>query len=1730
MTKPSRTDAEKAVQKANSIKAQQAAIKLINDTQESVTGETSAEITDVSNQNPEHESSVEPENEKEDDHVSSFESEQPTEYHMTKEQLTETIRNAIEIAKKEDKLKEDTKVISVFNSAVISMKKKVDRVGIDKMLSQQRQPNFTLDVITLMDEEVKRAVDLKFVANNLCVEDGWLLWDSIEILNQLRLLYPETGEEDYTDIQQKLEEIAKTFSLGDTEKETLLFAQMLKICDEMTQEQIKTVSDQDSWIKLFSKCINSLDPIKNELKSLKCATLKKWIYALSSILVTQDKAAIELRKRGYTVTRVGFDNVVKKRKSSEITESVGKNQKPKKAKEATTNIPKLDYSDKSKMCRKCGRISIDKTTNKPHTEANCPMDKHPNINTDKTKTFPQSIFGIKFLTLTPPVTFLGLKIWNSKNTWDFKNKKVITGNVAYHSNDIKMTINYQTNNELIACNAYENSCINCEYLSKISTNKKSNNDYLSVSLSLQFQDKQYSEQIQNVATLLDTGNLGSNFISQELVDRFRNSNQYVSESLISRKVCSGLDNRCYNTDRYVTLKIVFKNEVTNKMSSFETKAYIILTTNLDIIICRNTIKKERLIHSVPSHFGDLPENALQCSGETPPGVRSETPCADVTCGCQRQPVLLPAVFVSPKVRDVKEITNRHDEVTLCHPLSILPSSRSCSEETIEIPMIETRNQKDTTRLSHTDSLMAVAQTHALTCTSRKIDTANIDRGSKFQNKADMLIDTTTAERKIQLQSIFAAYTADITDHFIDNDLIDNIKTDTFSPWLPDKIVSNESTDILDSIHVEGSEQLQKGIRLLLEKFRHIFANVLPATAALMTPFELIVDQVKWRQSRNRGPPRIQTPKKQAEIASQVSELLRQGIIQKSNAAYYSQVILAPKPNDEWRLCVDYRNLNDCTESASWPIPNIRQMLMRIGQHRSSRYGVMDLCQGYHQNEVSINTRVFTAFIIFMGIYEFLRLPFGPKRAPSHFQEQMASVVLLGLIYLICEIYLDDVIVHGNTDAQFLERLELVFLRFEKHKIILKPKKCKFGLPAVEYVGKVISSEGLTLSLKKRLTVTNFPIPQYAKEVKSFLGLANYFRDHVPNHSDVVRPLQNLIPDYKRSNKINWNGEAKIAFEHIKQLINDCPTMFFLTDSDPIYLHTDASDYGIGGYLFQVIDNSERPVAFVSKSLSKTQLRWPIIQKEAYAIFRSVVDLDYLLRDSKFTIRTDHKNLLYIKDSSNPMIIRWYMAIQELDYRLEEIEGKKNIVADDFSRLCPNLMKDSPDEYDNADIVCSVLQKFRLSNDEYAILSTVHNSTVGHFQVERTVKRLLRLKLKWKFLRQKVKKFIQECPCCQKMSQIKIPIAAHPFSASTFTPMECLNIDFIGPYPDKGYIMVIIDTFTRWVELYLSDDATAVTAAANLLNHFGRYGSPAQLRSDRGPHFIADLIKEFTSLIGTDLCLTLAYSKEENAIVERANKEVNRHLIALTFDKSTAQDYKLCVPFVQRIINSNYNEITKISPAEMLFGNALDLDRSIFLPAQERNASVLEKPLSAHTSKMLSIQDNLIKIARDQLQFSDRNRIGYYPVDRTAFAKDSYVLVKYRTGNPPTRLHTKWRGPMRVISNNFNNYTLRDLINHKDKIYHVTDLRVFHFDPIKTDTQDVARKDYLEYFIEEVLSHRGNVRYSSQLEFKIKWLGYEEDKNSWEPWKILRDTEKLHTYLRLHGLAKLIPKKFTNSAN
>jgi hypothetical protein len=161
---------------------------------------------------------------------------------------------------------------------------------------------------------------------------------------------------------------------------------------------------------------------------------------------------------------------------------------------------------------------------------------------------------------------------------------------------------------------------------------------------------------------------------------------------------------------------------------------------------------------------------------------------------------------------------------------------------------------------------------------------------------------------------------------------------------------------------------------------------------------------------------------------------------------------------------------------------------------------------------------------------------------------------------------------------------------------------------------------------------------------------------------------------------------------------------------------------------------------------------------------------------------------------------------------------------------------------------------------------------------------------------------------------------------------------------------------------------------------------------------------------------LAYSKEENSLVERMNKEINRHLRALTYDNNSLEDYKESRPFVQRILNSNHSDRLKISAADLLFGKVLSLDRGIFLPQTERLP--LSKSLSTHASKMLKMQNNLlIASAKELLRTDLLHQASKDTFKHKEYLKDSYVLVHHRSGSPPTRLHTFWRGPMRVISGN-----------------------------------------------------------------------------------------------------------------
>ena len=303
-----------------------------------------------------------------------------------------------------------------------------------------------------------------------------------------------------------------------------------------------------------------------------------------------------------------------------------------------------------------------------------------------------------------------------------------------------------------------------------------------------------------------------------------------------------------------------------------------------------------------------------------------------------------------------------------------------------------------------------------------------------------------------------------------------------------------------------------------------------------------------------------------------------------------------------------------------------------------------------------------------------------------------------------------------------------------------------------------------------------------------------------------------------------------------------------------------------------------------------------------------------------------------------------------------------------------------------------------------------------------------------------------------------------------------------------------------------------------------FGAPHQLRSDNGPHFIAEIIREFLLLVGVKHCLTLAYSNEENAIVERYNKEINRHLRPLTFENLSLTDYKKSLPFAQIILNSNHSDGLKISASQMPFDNMLNLDKEIFPPISERSSS--SKTLSRYMSDLLAIQFNLLKASAEESLRTDLLHMTTKKQNmHKEYLPNFYVSAHYHTGLPPTRLHTNCKGPMRVLKGLNSRYTLLDLITGKEKDYHVSDMKTFIFDSAIVDPLDIARRDQMDFSIEIISDHRGKLSHRKSLEFFVSWMGYDESYDSWKPYANLRDSTHLHSYLREKNLTQLIPTKF-----
>ena len=425
--------------------------------------------------------------------------------------------------------------------------------------------------------------------------------------------------------------------------------------------------------------------------------------------------------------------------------------------------------------------------------------------------------------------------------------------------------------------------------------------------------------------------------------------------------------------------------------------------------------------------------------------------------------------------------------------------------------------------------------------------------------------------------------------------------------------------------------------------------------------------------------------------------------------------------------------------------------------------------------------------------------------------------------------------------------------------------------------------------------------------------------------------------------------------------------------------------------------------------------------------------------------------------------------------------------------------------------------------------------MGHHGLERTLKKLHNTQQQWDYMRQHIKMFIKQCPYCQKASVIKPQILTHPYTTASYEPMEKINIDTIGPFDpdDEGntYIITIIDCFTRWIELYACKDATAATAARALLQHTGRFAAPYRILSDNGSQYINKLITEYLQLINTEHTRTLAYSHEENGMVERANKEVLRHLRAIVFDKNIVHRWSDCLPFVQRIINANIDSSIGVTPASLLFGNAITLERGILFPFRKEDPQIIS--VGAAADKMLNIQQEVIRIAKHVQTEKDKTHILAGDTTQTEFAPNTYVLVEYDSSiirkGPPNKLNTNLKGPLKVLGHIGPTYRLENLVTGKVESIHITRLRPYIYDPEQQDLTDIANRDEFATVVESIVEHVPVMQSyksvkCSELQFRVRWRGLSEEFDRYLPYKELRNNPRLHEYLTKNNMKSYIPRE------
>ena len=858
-----------------------------------------------------------------------------------------------------------------------------------------------------------------------------------------------------------------------------------------------------------------------------------------------------------------------------------------------------------------------------------------------------------------------------------------------------------------------------------------------------------------------------------------------------------------------------------------------------------------------------------------------------------------------------------------------------------------------------------------------------------------------------------------------------------------------------------------------------------------------------------------------------AKMLRLGRIRPSKSRIACSSFAVPKPGTtKLRMVIDYRKLNAVTIKNRYPIPNIDEAMDRI--IGANWFTKIDLRDAFYTIRMKPGHEWKTAFRLTTGLYEFTVMPMGFTNSPA-VQQNMINDVLRDLLNDTVVAYIDDILIFTKGPLnQHIKDVQAVFERLSKTSFRTAPEKCEFHVKETKFLGFIIGHEGIKIDPIKIEAILNWPTPENVTDVQSFLGHTNYNRKFIEKYSHKAIPLTKLT---KKEVKFKWDTDQERAFKILKQAITTAPVLRTYDPEKPLRMETDASDEAIGACLLQEHNGNWHPIAYYSRKMIPAETNYPIYDKELLAI---VAALDhwrvYAESAPELTIFTDHKNLLYFTTTKvlTKRHLRWSERLGQYKFKILYVKGRENGRADTLSRRS-DYMKNKTTVEDrilkkNEDGSLSAAYEGQYNTatkeDVNDIIKRYHDGPLqGHPGISKTMK-LIQRDHRIPRLRDEVEKYIRRCETCQKNKASRhAPYGYIQYQQPSQKPWDDVTMDFIVKLPKSkdpmdqttyDSILVMVDRLTKYAHFIpcRETDKTNVIAT-RVLDRLVRYhGIPKTITTDRDPKFRSHFWRTLTATMGITHKLSTAYHPQTDGQTERTNQTLEvylRHYVNYEQD-----NWVSLLPLAQLALNNHESETTKVSPYYANFGRHPNL-------FQEEKPHPNAQQAITRTENMKKLHEYLREKIQDmqkrlEPRINKKRKSG--PLLREG--DKVYLLTKnLKTRRKTKKLDNVKVGPF-LVEQKIGpvNYRLRLPEDAKiHPVFHVSLLEPADPETPLQTTFHFALEEEDQYEVERILDKRDNT-------YLVKWKGYEEEENTWEPVQHLRNCyQKIKDYHKGNNLPR-----------